>query len=301
MNKLLLAGLGIALSMTSVQAHDNHDQQEDKRDFEVTSLNDNIHVLMGVNGFTGGNIALLTGPDGVIMIDDSMPPLGDRLKAAIAKVTPDNVDFIINTHVHGDHSGLNAEFAKAGSWIIGHENLRKQLKEKGYGEGRPAPAEALPVITFTNEMGFHLNNELARIVHIAKAHTDGDAMIHYAEANIIHTGDLMFNGLFPYIDLGSGGNVKGYLAAQKQMLSLSDENTKIIPGHGPMASKADLQAAADMLEDSIGIIQKHIDKGMSEEDVVKANPLKKYHDDWNWGFITTERMTRQLYKGLSAS
>lgn len=301
MNKLLLAGLGIALSMTAIQAHDNHDQQEDNRDFEVTSLNDNIHVLMGINGFTGGNIALLTGADGVVMIDDSMPPLGERLKAAIAKVTADDVDFIINTHVHGDHSGLNAEFAKAGSWLIGHENLRKQLKEKGYGQDRPAPAEALPVITFTHEMGFHLNNELVRIVHIAKAHTDGDAMIHYVGANIIHTGDLMFNGLFPYIDLGSGGDVKGYLAAQKQMLRLSDDNTKIIPGHGAIASKADLQAAADMLEDSLGIIQTYIDKGMSEEDVVKANPLKKYHDDWNWGFITTERMTRQLYKGLSAS
>ena len=124
---------------------------------------------------------------------------------------------------------------------------------------------------------------------------------HYAEANIIHTGDLMFNGLFPYIDLNSGGSVNGYLMAQQKMLSMSDDNTKIIPGHGPMSSKADLQAAVDMLQDCIAIIQKHVDEGMTEDEVVKANPLQKYHDDWNWGFITTERMTRQLFKGLSAS
>jgi cyclase len=301
MKKILVAGLGLALSMTTIQAHDDHDKQEDKRDFAVTTLSDNIHVLMGINGFTGGNIALLTGPDGVIMIDDSMPPLGAKLKAAIAKVTPDAVDFIINTHVHGDHTGLNAEFARDGSWIIGHENLRKQMKERGNGVSQTPPAEALPVITFSDEMGFHLNNERARIIHMASAHTSGDAIIHYAEANIIHTGDLMFNGLFPYIDLNSGGSVNGYLMAQQKMLSMSDDNTKIIPGHGPMSSKADLQAAVDMLQDCIAIIQKHVDEGMTEDEVVKANPLQKYHDDWNWGFITTERMTRQLFKGLSAS
>ena len=294
----LLTILAISLSSFTALAHDEHDKQEDKRDFEATQLSDNIHVLVGVNGFTGGNIALLTGDDGVIMVDDSMPPLGEKLKAAIKKVTGSSVDFIINTHVHGDHTGLNAEFAKDGSWIVGHENLRDHMIVKGNGVAVPAPKEALPVITFNSEMNFHLNNEKARIIHMASAHTNGDAMIHYTDANIIHTGDLMFNGLFPYIDINSGGSVMGYLNAQKQMLAMADDKTQIIPGHGPMATAADLQAAIDMLEDSIAIISKHVADGMSEDDVVKANPLKKYHDSWNWGFITTERMTRQLYKGL---
>ena len=298
MNFKLLTLLTVLISAQPLFAHDEHDKQEDKRDFEVTKLSENIHVLMGVNGFTGGNIALLTGPDGVIMVDDSMPPLGDKLKAAIKKVTGSNVDFIINTHVHGDHTGLNAEFAKDGSWIVGHENIRKHMITKGNGVAVPAPKDALPVITFDSQINFHLNNEKARIIHMAKAHTNGDAMIHYPDANIIHTGDLMFNGLFPYIDINSGGSVMGYLDAQKQMLAMSDENTQIIPGHGPMAKAADLQAAIDMLEDSIAIIKKHIADGLSENEVVEANPLQKYHDTWNWGFITTERMTRQLYKGL---
>lgn len=296
--KHLAALLTAVVLTTGLAAHDQHDQPEDKRDFEVTKLTDNISVLIGVNGFTGGNIALLTGDDGVVMIDDSMPPLGDKLKAAIAKVTPRSVDFIINTHVHGDHSGLNAMFADEGSWIVGHENLRKQLAERGYGVDRPAPASALPVITFNDQMSFHLNNQEAKVIHTANAHTDGDAFIYYADANIIHTGDLMFNKLFPYIDISSGGSVEGYIAAQKQMLSLSNDNTHIIPGHGVMAKPEDLQASIDMLEDSSQIIKALIAEGHSEDEVVAKNPLQKYHDSWNWGFITTERMTRQLYNGL---
>ena len=299
MKKLLLPLFTIILVLpTLVLSHDDHDKQEDTRDFALTKLTDSIHVLIGVNGFTGGNIALLTGPDGVIMVDDSMPPLGYKLKAAIKKVTGSNVDFIINTHVHGDHTGLNGEFAKDGSWIIGHENIRKHMIQRGNGIALPIPKEALPIITFDSEMSIHLNNHAVKIMHMAKAHTNGDAMIHYTDANVIHTGDLMFNGMFPYIDINSGGDVMGYLNAQKQMHAMSDDNTQIIPGHGPIATKADLKASIDMLEDSIAIIKKHVTDGKSENEIIEANPLKKYHDKWNWGFITTERMTRQLYKGL---
>ena len=299
MNKLLTTCLATLIASTSLlQAHQNDDAQEDKRDFSVTKLSDNIHVLMGINGFTGGNIAILTGNDGVIMVDDSMPPLGDKLKAASRKVTGSDIDFLINTHVHGDHIANNALFAKDGSWIVAHKNLRQHLLEKGNGAGEKVAPEALPVITFDSEMNFHLNGEAAVITHMANGHTDGDAIIHYTEANIIHTGDLMFNGMFPFIDLNSGGNINGYLDAQKKIHDLANDETKIIPGHGPMATKADLQAAVEMLEDSVALIKKHVAEGMSEDEVVKANPLQKYHEKWNWGFITTEKMTRQLYSGL---
>lgn len=291
----------LLLSPLTTLAHLQEPEQTDDRDFAITKLTDNISVLIGINGFTGGNIAILSGDDGVIMIDDSMPPLGEKLKASIAKVTDKPVDFIINTHVHGDHMANNEFFAKDGTWIVGHENIRAQLKKKGMptprGPEKPSD-KMLPVITFNDEMTFHLNGQEAKIIHPSASHTDGDAFIHYTDANIIHTGDLMFNYLFPYIDLDSGGDVDGYIAAQKAMYALADDETQIIPGHGPMATKADLKASIDMLEDSKAIISKHIADGLTADQVIAANPLQKYHDKWNWGFITTERMTRQLYRGL---
>ena len=288
--------IGITLLMMlaiPVSAHQGETESKEI-DFSVNKITDNITVLSGVNGFTGGNIAILTGDDGVIMIDDSMPPLADKLKAAIKKVTDKPVDFIINTHVHGDHIGSNEIFAQDGTWVVGHEKIRSRqlMSEEKVAE------KMLPVITFKDQMTFHLNNHTAKIIHVPAAHTDGDAFIHYEEVNIIHTGDLHFNYLFPYIDINRGGNVDNYIAAQKQILALANDATKIIPGHGPMATKTDLEASIAMLEDSRATIQALIDAGMSEDDVVKKNPLQKYDADWTWGFITTERMTRQIYKGL---
>jgi len=290
--------------ITSLFSHNSllaHGKPNSEIDFAVAKVTDNIHMLMGVNGFTGGNIAILTGEDGVIMIDDSMPPLADKLKAAIKQVTDQPVDFLINTHIHGDHTGNNALFGESGTWIVGHENLRKHFLEKGVAgkDGNvPAPKAALPVITFPDQMNFHLNNMTAKIIHQARAHTSGDAFIHYQEANVIHTGDILFNELFPYIDIASGGSIDGFIDAQKYILSLADDKTKIIPGHGKLANKTDLQASIDMLEDSKSIIGALKKQGLTEDQVVEKNPLQKYHDVWNWGFITTERMTRQMYKGL---
>ena len=284
----------ILFMSASLIAHPSSESEtKAKKAFTVTQLTDNISALI-VNSSGAGNIAILTGDDGVIMIDDTLPPLADDLKAAIKQVTNKPVDFIINTHVHGDHTGNNELFAKDGTWVLGHEKIRSRLLNKD----KDVSEKMLPVITFSDQMTFHLNNHTAKVIHTPASHTDGDAFIHYEEANIIHTGDLMFNYLFPYIDMDSGGNVDNYIAAQKYMASLADDNTQIIPGHGPMATKADLQASIAMLEDSKAIITALIKEGLSEDDIVKKNPLKKYHDDWNWRFITTERMTRQMVKGL---
>lgn len=291
---LLVSMLAATLSINAAE--------EDKRSFATTEVSKGIYMLSGVGGFTGGNIGLSIGEDGVVMIDDSMPPLLDRMKAAVKKVTDKPVDFLINTHVHGDHTGNNESMGKDGTHIVAHKNLRQHLLTKGVQTSKgmqPAPKAALPVITFSEAMSFHLNGEDAHIFHVAKAHTDGDAVIHFKNANVIHTGDTFFNGMFPYIDLNSGGSVDGYIKAQKAIIKASDDKTKIIPGHGPLANKKDLEAAVAMLIDSKNIIMNSIKNGMSEDEVVKANPLKQYHDKWNWGFITTEKMTRQLYKGLS--
>jgi glyoxylase-like metal-dependent hydrolase (beta-lactamase superfamily II) len=272
--------------------------------FASTEVAPGLHMLMGVGGFTGGNIGLSLGEDGVIMIDDSMPPMLDMMKAAIAKVTDKPVNFLINTHVHGDHTGNNEAMGNSGTHIVAHENLRRHLINKGVrSEGKmiPAPKAALPVITFSDEMNFHLNGNNAHIFHVANAHTDGDAVIHFKDLNVMHTGDTFFNGMFPYIDLTSGGSVDGYIAAQQKILSKANAQTKIIPGHGALADKSSLQSSVDMLVDSKKLISHLLAKGKTEAQIIKINPLAKYHDTWNWGFITTEKMTRQMVKGLSSS
>jgi len=297
LKRLISASFLLTTSLITTAA----EEQKNDLNFATTEVAPGIYMLMGVGGFTGGNIGLSIGDDGVVMIDDSMPPLLDKMKVAIKKITDKPVDFLINTHVHGDHTGNNKSIGEDGTRIVAHENLRINMLTKGLQskEGhKPMPKAALPVITFSHAMSFHLNGEDARIFHVKNAHTDGDAVIHYQNSNVIHTGDAFFNGLFPYIDLDNGGSVDGYIAAQQEIIDLSNDKTKIIPGHGSLADKKQLQSAADMLIDAKNMIDALIKKGKSEDDVVKENPLKKYHEKWNWEFITTEKMTRQVYKSL---
>lgn len=264
--------------------------QESEISWKPTEVVPGIHMLEGQGGFAGGNISLVTGDDGVVLIDDGIEPVSAITVAAIESLTGDPVDFVINTHAHGDHIGANEAYRGKGATVVSHENLRTQMIKDGSSEA------ALPTLTFRDAVTFHLNGHTAYVFHVAKAHTDGDSVIHYPDVNVIHAGDVMFNKLFPFIDLDSGGSVDGYIAGQKKMLSLADDETKIIPGHGPLASKADLQAAVDMLEDANERVWALVIEGKSKEEVLAANPLADYHDDWNWGFITTERMTETLYR-----
>ncbi len=271
-------------------------------DFETTKVAPGIYMISGVGGFSGGNIGLSIGKDGVVMIDDSMPPLLKKMKTAIKTITDKPVDFLINTHIHGDHTGNNASLGEEGIRIVAHENLRTRMLEKSAqmtGKKKSTSKAALPVITFSEAMNFYLNGEDARVFHVGNAHTDGDAVIWFKSANVIHSGDTFFNGMYPYIDLNNGGSINGYISAQKQMLALSNDQTKIIPGHGTLSNKKQLKASLEMLIDSRNLIIDLAIKKLSEDDVVKANPLKKYNDKWSWPFITTEKMTRQLYKSLT--
>ena len=270
---------------------------------KATDVYPGLTMLEGEGGFTGGNITLITGDDATILIDDGIEPFGELLLAAINKHVERPVDFVINTHAHGDHVGANHALRMSGATIVAHDNLRARLVESGLptADGmRPALAEELPQITFSDEVTFHLNGRIAHVMHVPHAHTDGDAFIHFRDINVISTGDVLFNGLFPFIDMDSGGSVDGYLAAQRILLAIADDDTKIIPGHGPLATRADLLAAHEMLIDANARIKALVDAGQSEEDIVAANPLADYHDDWNWGFITTERMTRALYRSNSS-
>lgn len=267
--------------------------QDESVSFRSTALAPGLFMLHGEGGFAGGNLGLLTGEDGVILIDDGLEPLAKTMLAAVQGTAGAPVDFVINTHLHGDHIGGNAALHRHGARIVAHDNIRHRMTESG------AADDALPELTFSDRMTFYLNGHRAEVMHVHSAHTDGDSIIHFPEANVIHTGDTMFNGLFPFIDLDSGGSVDGFIAAQTRIIELADDDTQIIPGHGPLANRDDLVAARDMLADAKARVGKLVDDGLSLEAVVAANPLADYHDAWNWDFITTERMTETLYRGLT--
>lgn len=278
-------------------------KDEVKLSWQATQVADGLYMLMGVGGFTGGNLGLSVGDDGVILIDDAMPSTLEITTKAIAGITNKPIDFLINTHVHGDHSGNNKTFAKNSASIVAHENMRNHLLNNGImapdGSKTDAPKLSLPVITFAKSMDFHLNGINAHIFHLPHAHTDGDAAIHFTTVNVIHMGDTFFNKIFPYIDYGSGGSLDGYIEAQKTVLRLCDDKTKIIPGHGPLATKQDLANSIEMLEAARSMIAKLVAEGKTEEEILKINPLKAKYDKFNWGFITTEKMTKQVYKGVT--
>ena len=267
--------------------------QEGEISFKSTELAPGLYMLEGQGGFAGGNLGLITGDDGVVLIDDGLEPLVAVTLAAIESLTGDPVDFVINTHAHGDHIGANEALHNKGATVVAHENLRRQMVADGSNR------DALPELTFNNSVTFHLNGHTANVFHVASAHTDGDAVIHFPEVNIIHAGDVMFNQMFPYIDMDGGGSVAGFIAGQKKIISMADDETKIIPGHGVLASKADLQAAVDMLEDAQARVKALVDAGKSQQEVLAENPLADYHDGWNWDFISTERMTETLYLSLT--
>ena len=273
--------------------------QDAEVSIKATQIVPGITMLEGVGGFVGGNMAVIVGKDGVVLIDDGIEPFSQMILDTVNQYTEEPVDYVLNTHVHGDHVGSNKIFHGAGATVIAHENIRKRLAEGGWQTmdgNRPAEVAEMPVLTFTDAVTFYLNGHTVHVFHVPSAHTDGDSMIHFPDVNVIHASDVVFNGLFPYIDLDSGGSVDGYLAAMRKVLELADDGTQIIPGHGPLANKADVQRAYDMLVDADNRIRAMVGDGKSEEEIVAENPLADYHDDWNWGFITTERMTKTLYR-----
>lgn len=292
--KLLSTTLSTAIALLFPSMHVS--AQNTEIGFTTTKISDRVYMLSGSGGFTGGNVGLTIGEDGVAMIDNGVSEVLEILRKEIKKTTDKPVDYLINTHIHGDHIGNNYAFGDDGTKIISHKNLRESLVKNGMGSGdsfEPAPKSALPVLTFSDQMTIHINGDAAKIMHFEKAHTDGDAAVMFVADNIIHTGDIMFNTLFPYIDESNGGSMTGVIAALKTIASLSDDNTKLIPGHGPLASKADVERTIAMLEDSLDLVAALVAEGKSDEEILALNPLAKYQD-YHWGFITTERMTNQV-------
>ncbi|KUJ82535.1 MULTISPECIES: MBL fold metallo-hydrolase [Microbulbifer] len=273
-----------------------------KVEIKAEPVRDNLYMLRGA----GGNIAMFTGEDGVFMVDDQYAPLTEKIRAAIAQITSQPLRFVINTHWHGDHTGGNENFGKAGALVVAHENVRERMSTEQFTKvfnrtTPPSPDAALPVITFTDATTFHWNGDTVHVQYTGPAHTDGDSIVHFSDANVIHMGDTFFNGSYPYIDVSAGGSVDGLVAVMDRVLAMADDDTAIIPGHGPLSNKAELKEQRDLLVKLKGKIQEMIDEGMSRERVIAANPTRDYDADYGQGFMKPDIWTGIVFDSLSAS
>ena len=288
---LILAGLAVP-----VWAQQDFSAVE----IETIQVSGNVYMLVGA----GGNIGLSVGDDGAFVIDDQFAPLSEKILAAIAAVTDADVKFLVNTHFHGDHTGGNEAFGAAGALIVAHENVRARMSTDQFREifNQPIPASpagALPIVTFTDEMTFHWNGDTIRAIHVAPAHTDGDTILYFQGANVIHMGDTFFNGFYPFIDVSSDGDINGIIAAGYRALAISNEDTAIIPGHGPLSDAAGLAAWLEMLKVTRVSMQSLIDQGLSEDEAVAARPTAEFDGQYGGGFMNPENYNRLLYQSLS--
>jgi len=248
---------------------------------------------------SGGNLGLSVGEDAVFLIDDQFAPLSEKITAAIAKITSKPVKFILNTHWHFDHTGGNENFGKAGAILVAHDNVRKRMNSEQFIEflrmNQPAaPKAALPVVTFAAGLTFHLNGDEIRVMHVPRAHTDGDAIVHFVKSDVIHMGDTYFNGFYPFIDTSSGGTVDGVIAAADRVLAIATDSTRIIPGHGPLSNKAELKVYRDMLATISARIKKMIDEGRKIEEITASGVSSDFDEKWGKGFIPAPKFAEMI-------
>ena len=272
----------------------------DKVEIKTTKLAGSVYMLEG----EGGNIGVSAGADGVFLIDDQFGPLTPRILAAIKAISDKPVRFLINTHWHFDHTGGNENLGKAGVVIVAQDNVRKRLAAKtaidffksDYG---PSPPAALPVITFRENVTFHVNGDTATAMHVPNAHTDGDSIIYFRTANVVHMGDTYFSGLYPFIDVGTNGSVKGVIAAVDRVLGMIDDTTKIIPGHGPLSGKRDLRAYRDMLAKVTASVERMVKAKKTLQEVLAAKPSKDFDAAWGGGFLKPDQFVEIVYTSLA--
>jgi glyoxylase-like metal-dependent hydrolase (beta-lactamase superfamily II) len=279
--------------------------QAQQRDFDKVSirtqpLTPNVAVLFG----EGGNIGVSHGQDGTVLIDDQYAPLTPRIAAAVAAIPATPVKFVINTHWHGDHSGGNENLGKAGAVIIAQDHVRQRMSTEQVSSflkrtTPPSPKAALPVITFHHEVTLHLNGDTISVTHVPHAHTDGDALVKFVGANILHTGDVFVRYGLPFIDTESGGSARGMIAAQDAILALADTNTRIIPGHGEVATRADVAAFRTMLETIVNRVEAGIKAGKTLAQIQAEKPAAEW-DTNPKAFVTGEPFVAGVYASLMA-
>jgi glyoxylase-like metal-dependent hydrolase (beta-lactamase superfamily II) len=298
MTRVLAVALALAAAGSAAA------QQLDPATVEIASEQaaPGVHVLYGA----GGNMALAHGPDAVFLVDDQFAPLSPKIMAKVREIAGRDVRFIVNTHWHGDHTGGNENFGKAGALIFAHDNVRARMatEQKNPVSGRitpPSPPAALPVVTFGSTNSFHINGDTVRAIHVPHAHTDGDALIYFAKADVLHMGDTFFDvtaKTFPFIDLASGGSARGAIAAIDAGLRLAGPNTKVIPGHGKLTDRAGLVAYRAMLADVVARVETMIAAGKSREEAVAAAPAAAYEAERGGGFVSADAFVGAVYDSL---
>lgn len=271
----------------------------------LTKLSDNVSVIMGTTGFAGGNVGVSSGPDGVLIVDDLLPGFEKRLEAALAGI-PDCEDctqpkYLINTHWHFDHVGTNDHFGGP-AVLIAHENVRpllataQEFKSMGM-KFEPKTEAGLPEVTFAQKASVHFNGEEIELAHFPASHTTGDIVAYFKSSNVLHTGDLFFNGMFPFVDFEHGGSIKGMIKSVEMLLVKYPDDVTIIPGHGDIANKAELRTFLSMLKETTSVVEAAKAKGLSLAEIQKAGLDEKW-SSWSWGFVSVEGWIAMVYNSL---
>jgi glyoxylase-like metal-dependent hydrolase (beta-lactamase superfamily II) len=294
---LTLAAAAVVLAAGTTSA-----QQQDFSKVEVKSqkVAEGLYMLQGA----GGNIGLSAGADAAFLVDDQYAPLTPKILEAVKALTDKPVKFVVNTHWHGDHTGGNENLGNAGVTIVAHDNVYRRMSTEQFisffnEKVAASPKAALPVITFNDTATFHLNGDDLHAFHVPPAHTDGDSIVHFRKVDVFHMGDTFFNGMYPFIDVDSGGSIEGMIGAADKVLALAGDGTKIIPGHGPLATKADLKAYRDMLVAVRDAIKPLVASGKTLEQTVAAKPTAALDAKWGVGFIKPDAIVGLVYKDLS--
>lgn len=296
----ILLAMAILCWNSLAYAH-NHDEEKGF-DIKVSDMGSNIFELRTDRS---GNVAVLVGEDGVFMVDTQMEHLVELIDETQKKLSGNrDVNLILNTHFHRDHVRGNAYFKKRGAVIMAHPNVRRYLEKPQALKmlGRTAPSfspDYYPTVDIAEGTKININGQNIEVYHAPMAHTNSDLFVVFKEANVIHGGDLVFSGRFPFIDIDNGGSVKGYIEGIKDIIKVANVDTKIIAGHGPTATIEDLEASIMMLRETYKIINEYVEQGLSLEAIKALNPLESYTYKWDWAFISTDRMVATHYYDIT--
>jgi len=268
-------------------------------ELKTIHVSGNIYMLEGIHGFAGGNIGVSIGDDGILIVDDQFLEMNEKIRAALARLKPGQPRFVLNTHWHGDHTGGNIDFSTSAT-IIAHQNVRKRLMHEqtnAFAATPARPKQAWPVITFDESLTLHFNNEAIKVLHLPNGHTDGDSIIYFTESNVVHMGDHYFAGMFPFVDIATGGNVLSFADNVKRAIDSVPDDVNIIPGHGPLSNKEELITYYKMLQDSIRFVQQNLEKGMTLEEILKIG-LPDDLKPWGSGFIKADNWITFIYQSI---
>jgi cyclase len=299
MSKILTSGSFLITVAMLVPAAATAQPDFESVEIQVQQVKENIYMLTGA----GGNIGVCVGEDGVIMIDDQYAELSEKIRTAINGISEEPIRFVLNTHWHGDHVGGNESFAGTGSTIIAQKNVRERMSTGQIIQALdmtmpPSPDEALPVITFEDDLMLHLNGEDILMMHYHEAHTDGDALVFFMNSNVIHMGDTYLSGMYPFIDVSTGGGIDGAIRWINHVLFLIDDETQVIPGHGQLSNRAEMVAYRNMLQTVRDLVYEGIESGLSLDEIRTSKPTADLDDTWSGPFINGDMFVEIVYASL---